>query len=539
MLKRQLLFFLFAAMLSIHAFSANPPTIYDIYPGELVFTSETSFPIVLYLYDDIGIDAAKIQFEYQNILYNTGNANVTWVSPIVTFTHPTPGGNYTEGEHVLRLLDCQDTNGNQVENLPYVVTFNVDTTAPTVTDLFPGNGEQAVNSDSKLELHFSDPMDPDTVGNSIKIFEGNSEMSKGTYSFLENNTILILNPELKEGKIYTVRIRTLLADSSNSLKNIHGKILTENTPGYYDYSFGDTNSPTVVTISPTSGSKLRAGESIYVYFSEKMNTNSVEANIILNQNVKTYEWDANGTKLEIIMNSTIYEKTSLEIGVGSQDLSGNGFAVKYNAEFQNLNVTNVVLVNSYPSPENNSLASSDFYCRLHFNINFNPADILSSAQILGEGTESSKVINFDSYLVSATDAKIITLYLTDKTQLSENSNYIIRIPAGTLFSDGIISQQDIEINFTSLDVSSLQGSVFRLAGFDNAYFITVYDGNYIADPTVPQFWLQDYSGGLLSISLQTKVINDRKIYYGYYARDKENQKILAVKGKYTEEMRLY
>ncbi len=860
--------------MSIQGFSANPPTIYDMYPGDTFFTSETSFPIVIFLYDDTGITENTIKFEYNNVRYDTNDPNVTWADPVLTFTHPIVGGNYAEGDHVIRLLDCQDQDvpKNQLENLPLLINFNIDTSAPTITDLFPDDGEQSVSTESNLEIHFSEEIDSDSVGNSIKIYDGNTEISKGTYSFQENNKILILNPELKEGKSYSIRIRTWAADKANSLKNLAGVLLTDddNIPGdgyyiytinmensdkpvviaydpeltsateddmvlsiifsksmdfssfenkvqvfdplmvqqsiylkqgkndktidialnnalmsgiiyeiyitntvtdllgltledtgddnavdtnyekyftlnsplpavestiptngatsvtttseitikfnkkmdvstvlpgnftivptkalkgiqwtdlstavlefdseflenigysitvnknglldYYgktfasDYTFTfttgqglakvnsttpvngetgvlvgstlqiefngtpenalkkstwltvvdqvtgnsikgdvgvagkivtfrpqnsvgvyidfddytyykvivnnvefedgsvysgnysfyfttvDTNSPTVVAISPVSGSKLRDGESIYVYFSEKMDINSVEANIILNQAVKTFEWDSDGTRLEIIMNPVIYEKTLLEIGIGAKDLSGNGFAVKYIAEFTNLNVTNVVLVNSYPSAVDNSVVRSNFYCRLHFNIDFNPVDILSSVQILGQGTESSKVIGFDSYLVSAVDAKIITLYLTDTTKLSADKDYIIRVPAGTQFTDGIVSQQDIEISFKVNDETLLQGSVFRLSWLEESYFITVYDGHFNDDPTVPLFYAQNESGGLRSISLQSKLINNRKIYYGYFERNKDNQKILVVKGKYTEEMRLY
>jgi outer membrane beta-barrel protein len=153
-----------------------------------------------------------------------------------------------------------------------VTKSTADTTAPAVVFTSPVDGATAVPVNQKVNIAFSEEMDPATItGESFTLKQGKTPLS-GRLTTTGSNTTFTPASDLEKDKTYTATITTGAKDRA-------GNALASN----YEWGFttglpADTTAPTVTFTSPVDGEKAApVNQKVNVAFSEEMDPATITA----------------------------------------------------------------------------------------------------------------------------------------------------------------------------------------------------------------------------------------------------------------------
>jgi hypothetical protein len=126
----------------------------------------------------------------------------------------------------------------------YVVTFQTDSTPPSVTSVVPASGKTGVSQLAKVCVAFSEALDPATVGtNTITLHDATNGLVPATVSYNESTFTAVLTPNapLALGTNYTVTVKGGVGGISDVAGNLLAADFTSSftTIAQIDYSIWD------------------------------------------------------------------------------------------------------------------------------------------------------------------------------------------------------------------------------------------------------------------------------------------------------------
>ena len=135
---------------------------------------------------------------------------------------------------------------------------NKDTTPPTVTTVFPADGEPAASVSSQITVTFSEEMASASFASALTFIPTVS----GSISYANRQARFTPSANLLEDTTYQVRVDTVVTDVAGN------KLAAP-----YIWQFGTNNPPSVVSITPGDGAQwVQTGSRIAVEFSEPVDT---------------------------------------------------------------------------------------------------------------------------------------------------------------------------------------------------------------------------------------------------------------------------
>ena len=210
------------------------------------------------------------------------------------------------------------------------VAMPADTTPPTVTFTSPVNGYTAVPVNQKVNVAFSEDMDPETVtAATFTLKQGNTPVS-GKVTNTDANATFTPDRNLEKGKVYTAMVTT-------GAKDLAGNALARNYEGGFTTGLAaDTTPPTVVFTSPVNGATAApVKQKINAAFSENMDPATITAATFTL--IKQGNAPVAGKVTSSASNATFTPERDFEKGkvytatvtTGARDLAGNALTREY------------------------------------------------------------------------------------------------------------------------------------------------------------------------------------------------------------------
>jgi YD repeat-containing protein len=255
-------------------------------PVNSVFTLQFSKPM------DIGT------FNAQNVSlynYNTGQyvtSTVSWSADQTTI-FLVPNSPLSVGDqYALQSYYMTDLSGNPQQNfsISFFVSFNANTNPPTVINTSPENTETAVPVNAPVQILFSEPIQPTSVGQ-ITLTTGGNPVAV-TPSFSDANQLLTLTPTLPllaSSTTYTITITGVLDTAGNKMT---GTVTNTFQTGP---TFNLLHPSVTVTDPPNGATGVGINVAPRIVFSERLNPLSVvsSSNELYNRgSVELYTYDS-------------------------------------------------------------------------------------------------------------------------------------------------------------------------------------------------------------------------------------------------------
>ena len=156
----------------------------------------------------------------------------------------------TEGTYSDCAIRVKDSAGNRSDPLT-LSQFRVDTTAPSVSSLYPANGSTSISISTGFSITFNESMDESSMSlnNQNNLCLGSVQISSDNFSTcvqmvkqptgLENNTSFAFSASdpLTAGGVYLIKIKNAVKDSagnslSSDLIQANGFLVDETLPSY-------------------------------------------------------------------------------------------------------------------------------------------------------------------------------------------------------------------------------------------------------------------------------------------------------------------
>ncbi len=217
-----------------------------------------------------------------------------------------------------------------------------DTTPPTVTFTSPVKGAADVQVNQKVNVAFSEEMDPATFnGATVTLQQGETPIS-GRLTYTDSTATFIPASTLEKGKPYTATVTTGAKDSA-------GNGLASNYAwGFTTGMVADTIAPTVAFTSPVKDATAApVKQKVNAAFSENMDSTTITAATFT---LKQGSTPVSGKVTAAGSNATFTPSSDFEKGkvytaaitTGAQDLAGNALTNDYAWNFTAYAVPKVV-----------------------------------------------------------------------------------------------------------------------------------------------------------------------------------------------------
>ncbi|MEW5741775.1 MAG: Ig-like domain-containing protein [Myxococcota bacterium] len=189
-----------------------------------------------------------------------------------------------------------------------------DTTPPVLDATLPVGGAMQVALDTTISVHFSEPMEPTSVG-----LVAVPAVTFGAPVASEENQRFVFTPTapLRANTSYRIAVTG---------KDVAGNALS----GITSFTFvtvdaADTVAPTIVSFEP-SGTAVAPGAALRVTFSEPMNPASVAVTLSPSHDVGAPSFDAANTVATFTPAAPLAELTAYTVSVSGTDVAGNALA---------------------------------------------------------------------------------------------------------------------------------------------------------------------------------------------------------------------
>lgn len=228
----------------------------------------------------------------------------------------------TETTYQLNVSGLCDYAGNTlVSNSISFTTSDVataDTTAPTLLEIVPNNGDVTVGVNSTVEMRFSENIDQQA----IVPLTGGGITVPGSYSVAGDTLTFTPAIPMLGDTTYTVQINSNIADLAGNTRNLSRRSFTTE-------STVDSTAPMVLAISPENASTdIHPAQAIVMTFDEPVNLSTLNSNnLALFSNGQelsaTISRSADGR--QVTMSSALPEASIISVVItdGVFDLSGN------------------------------------------------------------------------------------------------------------------------------------------------------------------------------------------------------------------------
>ncbi len=205
---------------------------------------------------------------------------------------------------------------------------------PYVVSTVPSNNATNINPANNIVITFSKPMNKTATEAAFSI---NVVSPTSTITWNSNSTEMSYYPTsspLEYNSSYTFTI-------SKDAKDLSGNEL-ENEVSVNFSTTNDTQSPTVVSTTPTNGSNnVNPANNVAVKFSEKMNKADTESAFSINSAsaIGSFVWNSGSTEVQFYPTTPFAVSTSytITIGTGAKDLVGNPLESEVTIQFTTKN----------------------------------------------------------------------------------------------------------------------------------------------------------------------------------------------------------
>lgn len=346
---------------------------------------------------------------------------------IVTFT---PSAPLVQGNYTFTVNNVKDLGGNSMP-APFVITFTVDTTPPTVASVLPTNGANGVATNTAVQVTFSEAMDASTITNTTILLRnaGTSALVPAVVTYNNTTNVATLTPSgpLSNATNYTVIVTT-------GVKDVAGNPLAVQFPSSFTTApLADTTPPTIVARSPGIGvGNIAINTNVTVTFNEAMDiatinsTNitlkptaggaNIAANVACNSPCTTATLDPAAD----LLNGTSYTVT---VTTGVKDVSGNQLAAQSTWAFTTIADTTAPTILS-TSPVSGTTVAAPATITITFSEDMDAASVITATTVK-KTSDSSPVAGIVSYNVSTK-----TAIFTPTAPLASGTGYTVTVTTG-------------------------------------------------------------------------------------------------------------
>jgi hypothetical protein len=339
----------------------------------------------------------------------------------------------------------KDTGGNLMP-APFVLTFTVDTTPPTVTNVVPTGSTVAVNT--TVQVTFSEAMDSSTFI-AANVFLKNTSTGAvipATLAYSKATNVLTLTPSgtLSNGTSYTLTVTTGVKDAGGN------PLTAQFISTFTTVAIADSTPPTIVARTPKPDSiNVAITTDVVVTFSEPMNQSTivgttnirlapdsapgstVAATISYNSSTNT----ATLTPTSPLLNNVTYRVT---VTTGVTDVAGNHLATQSVWTFKTIADTTPPTVIATSPVGGRTNFPRDSVITVTFSEDMNPATLNGTLTNFTVKTTvgSIAVVGTVSY-----NASTRTAVFTPTGLLAANTGYTVTVTSGAkdLAGNGLVT----------------------------------------------------------------------------------------------------
>jgi hypothetical protein len=401
--------------------------------GPTVIASTTT-PAITVTFSE-AVDAATVNGT--NIVLRTAGGAA--VAGTVSFSAPTrvatfaPTVALAQGTYSLSVNGVKDVGGNTMP-APFVLTFTVDTTAPTVTNVVPSGSNVAINT--TVQVTFSEAMDSATFipANVFLKNTGTGVVILASLAYNKLTNVVTLTPSgpLSNATNYTLTVTTGVKDLAGN------PLAAQFIATFTTVAVADTTTPTIVSLSPTPGaSDVAITTNVVVTFSEPMKQSTIvgTANIRLAPDsapgstvaaTLSYSSSTNAATLTPaapLLNNVKYRVT---VTTSVTDVAGNALASDTTWTFKTIADTTAPTVIA-TSPKNDTTVAAPATITVTFSENMNPTTLNGTLTNFTVKTTVGS-INVPGTVSYNTSTRIATF--TPTAPLAAGTGYTVTVTTG-------------------------------------------------------------------------------------------------------------
>ncbi|MFV1985143.1 MAG: Ig-like domain-containing protein, partial [Thiohalomonadales bacterium] len=438
----------------------------------------------------------------------------------------------------------KDIQGNSLvtdSNTRFTTLANTvsDTTPPQVSGITPIS-DATVDPATNITVNFNEAMAPSTIQANItlsQIVNGSpisvkplSNLFTYDYNNISNKaTLTIVSGQfLAYQSQYEIRVTTGIKDKSGNALTADIKSL------FFTTQQPDSTAPTILKVTPATGTNIAPTTNITITFSEKMDSTTLKPNIKLvsvndiaatplnnysyNYNVTTKIVTFTPIQIPALLYGTKYQLL-IKSGInGVKDISNNSLATNYTRNFTTSlapDKTAPTVINVIPTEGSTVAASTDI--KIYFSENMKETSLQTNFELYEVVTGSPSLITPFPFIVQYNQVDFIATLLPNPTipTLLPGKNYRIIVkgsPNGVMDIAGNQLSADKPTNFSTA-VASNQWSWIEGSNTGNAV------GDYVLPNQSPgarehavtwtdlngNFWL---FGGLTVTPGSLEIFND-------------------------------
>lgn len=348
---------------------------------------------------------------------------------IATFT---PSAPLAQGNYTLTVNNVKDLGGNSMP-APFVSTFTVDTTPPTVTAVSPTNAATGVATNTTVQVTFSELMDVNTINNTTILLRNTVTTAlvpaAVTYNSTTNIATLTPTGPLSNATNYTVVVTTGVKDAAGNA------LAAQFQSTFTTAALADTTAPTIISRSPVNAAtNVATNTDVTITFSEQMDVATINStNITLKPTAGGANISATVTcnspcttatldPAAPLLNNTNYTVT---VTTGVKDVAGNALAAQSTSTFTTIADTTAPTILS-TSPVNGTTVPAPATITVVFSEDMDPLTINGTTFTVKKTSDSSPVAGTVSYNAATKTA----IFTPTGPGLANGTGYTVTVTTG-------------------------------------------------------------------------------------------------------------
>lgn len=240
--------------------------------------------------------------------------------------------------------------------VPYEFFFTTQTTPdtepPTITSAYPAAAATDIPLDTKVVIHFSEPMNDSTITDSyLRLYDtalGDYIPVSVTYDSTNNSAVITPSSPLVKSRVYYIVVFPNVQDlAGNQMLNAY---IT-----YFTTLLSDTVKPTITSTNPVNGATGVTSDTVKIVFSEPMDPASITGSTIVVTGPGgvpvsgTVSYDAASATASFLPDASFAFASdyTVTITTGVRDLAGNYMAAVKVIKFTTIQATAPAAMSAY------------------------------------------------------------------------------------------------------------------------------------------------------------------------------------------------
>ncbi len=299
----------------------------------------------------------------------------------------------------------------------YVASYLTDTSAPTVTAVFPSDGAANAPADSNVRATFSEAMDPATINGSTFVLRdasNNAVSAVVTYEPASRSAILDPDGLLSAGATYTATVVGGLADPR--ALDLLGNPLDSNRTWTFSVSSA-TLIPNVVGLSAAAAAQSIVSAGFSVGTSTLQSSGTVPAGIVISQTPTGGSTAAGGTPVNLVVSSgdncpcSAWDGTQVPAIVTESDTGSVELGVKFRTDVDGF----ITSIRFYKGPQNLGTHIGNLWT--------SSGQLLASATFTSETASGWQQVDFAAPVAVTANTVYVASYFAPQGRYSADIDY--------------------------------------------------------------------------------------------------------------------